>query len=81
MASATPKITLKTTTCSTSPSATAFAMFSGKTWSDDVLPRLGRRRCGLFARRGGGSVMPTPARLMLIAAHPMSSASVVTISK
>jgi hypothetical protein len=37
-----------------------------------------RAVCRRLRRR---KVMPTPARLMVIAAQPMSSASVVTISK
>ncbi len=78
--SATAKSRLKTTICSTWPSATAFATFSGNALSTTSASDCGGGRVpeGCIA---SGAWSPAPACDRLIAARPMKSASVVTTSK
>ena len=80
MARATAKIRLKTTTSSTAPSATDFAMFSGK-MCRMVSCALSFVTGAVSAVVDGGNCTPTPALLMLMAASPRKIAMVVTISK
>ena len=56
-------------------------MFSGKMWSTTSCQVRDTAAGSWLASMVAGSVMPSPARLMEIAAHPMRSASVVTTSK
>ena len=81
IASAEPKITLKTTTWRISPSTTDLAMFSGKMWSTISCQVRDAAAGNWLASMLAGSVMPSPAREIVMAAQPMSSASVVTTSK
>ena len=64
IASAEPKMTLKTTTCRISPSTTALAMFSGKMWSTISCQVRDAAAGSWLASTLAGSVMPAPARLM-----------------
>ena len=80
VASAMLNSTLKTTICSTSPSATDRATFSGKTWSSTSEADCLRPVTSAEGRADGGWT-PTPARVRLMAASPMKSAMVVTASK
>ena len=80
IASATPNSSENTTTWSTCPSAIDLAMFSGKMcW---MISEGVSGFASSFSWAGtGGSLIPLPACEMLIAASPMKSAIVVTISK
>ncbi len=77
------KMMLKTTTWRTWPSATAWAMFSGKRCRmispADVAAGLAAVTCS--AGTPGGNGTPTPALLRLMAAKPINRAAVVTSSK
>ena len=81
-ASAMPKITLNTTTCRICASTTDARDVLREDVEDDVLPRPRGAGCGSWlASTAAGRAMPSPARLIVMAAQPMSSASVVTTSK
>src|SRR5260370_15887 len=71
---------LKTTTCKTWFSATDLAMFSGKMSMMSCVAVCGVALSDSAVAEGGRRT-PSPARLMLMAAKPMSRAMVETISK
>ena len=81
IASAEPKITLKTTTWRISPSTTDLAMFSGKMWSTISCHVRDVAAGNWLASTLPGRVMPSPAREIVMAAQPIRSARVVTTSK
>ena len=75
-----PNNMLNSTICSTCPSATDLAMFSGNMWrimSVKLCLLAGR----LLKSACVGICKPTPAWLMLMAIKPIASATVVTTSK
>ena len=78
--SAIAKRMLKTTICSTWPSATARATFSGNAWRT-TSASVWRGATGPPGSSPSGGTTPTPACVRLMAAIPMTRASVVTTSK
>ena len=76
--SATAKSRLKTTICSTSPSAIALTIESGKTCSTNSCHVCGGASVFTVC---GGSTTPMPGLVRFTATSPMAMAMVVTTSK
>ena len=77
--SAKAKSMLKTTICSTSPSAMALITDSGKMWRTKSCQVCGA--ASFVDGACGGSTTPTPGRVRFTSKRPMAMASVVTTSK
>ena len=75
------KMMLKTTICSTSPSAIAWMTDVGHDVEQDLIPGLAPLPRSRALPPSAGSTRPTPGRMTLTASRPMTSASVVTTSK
>ncbi|MCY1539442.1 hypothetical protein D9M68_750290 [compost metagenome] len=75
-----PKNTLNTTICNTSPPAIDFTILSGNTCRI-ISCVVCASTLGSSCATASACFIPTPALLILIAAKPIKSAMVVTISK